>query len=425
MKGKFTLSVPTRNHSAPARTSLFRTAAVYDVVEMQPAAAVAQLPRPWRVLSGLIVSGFLVALPGGLLPVWGYHIRPEFGLPANYFLILGGGLTGGASLALKYGRKLTLERLLAGGCFGAAVALLLLSRAAPPAGFWYQATALLIAGLSAGAVNTAVFETIAPAYEANPARITLMGGIFFGIGSVLAAWLLAQSLDAASPIRLLALAAMLPAAAGVAFGRLRLVRPTFVPLALADSGKDLRSVLAIIFALLLFFQFANEWSIAGWLPVFLIDKLGVSPGTAVMLLAMYWLALTAGRLVTARLLTVVRHGRLLAVSAFCALFGCTALLAADTRVGVIAGIFFIGAGFSAIYPLAAEGIASRFSYYHPGYFNGIFTFAMLGGILAPFAMGHIAAGSGLGVVPLAAMIGSCAVFVLVLLLWLGRKVSGS
>ena len=45
--------------------------------------------------------------------------------------------------------------------------------------------------------------------------------------------------------------------------------------------RDLRSVLAIIFALLLFFQFANEWSIAGWLPVFLIDRLGLSPATAV------------------------------------------------------------------------------------------------------------------------------------------------
>jgi len=114
-----------------------------------------------------------------------------------------------------------------------------------------------------------------------------------------------------------------------------------------------------------------------------------------------------------------------AIAAFCALFGCTCMLAAGTRVGVVVGILLTGAGFSAIYPLAAESIASRFSYYHPGYFNGIFTFAMLGGILAPFVLGHLAVVWGLRVVPVAAMLGSCAVFSLVLLIWLGHKVSGS
>jgi hypothetical protein len=120
----------------------------------------------------------------------------------------------------------------------------------------------------------------------------------------------------------------------------------------------------------------------------------------------------------------VRHGKLLGISAFCALFGCTALLVAGSRFGVVVGLLLAGVGFSAIYPLVAERIASRFSYYHPGYFNGIFTFALTGGILAPFVLGHVAADSGLKMIPLAAMMGSCAVFGLVLLIWLGHKVSG-
>jgi fucose permease len=132
----------------------------------------------------------------------------------------------------------------------------------------------------------------------------------------------------------------------------------------------------------------------------------------------------AGRIVAARLLRVVKHSRMLAASAFCALFGCTALLAAGSRFGVIVGLLLTGTGFSAIYPLVAERIASRFSYYHPGYFNGIFTFALTGGILAPFALGHLAGGTGLNMIPLAVMAGSCAVFALVLLIWLGHKVSG-
>jgi hypothetical protein len=388
-----------------------------------PARAISGI-HPWRILSGLAISGFLLALPGGLLPLWGYHVNPDFGIAANYFLALGAGLTGGSMLAIRLRDKYLLAHLLGAGSVGGALVLLLLPFAQPPASAWYQAFVLLIAGAAAGVINTTVCESIAQAYEADPAGITLMGGGFFGAGSAVSAWLLAECLDAPGPARIMALAAIVPGAAGLMISRLKLNRPVVKVLPMREATEDLRSVLAILFALLLFFQFANEWSIAGWLPVFLIDRLGMSPAGAVMLLSFYWLALTIGRFVTARLLPVVRHGRLLAISAFCALFGCIAL-DTDTRLGVVTGILLTGAGFSAIYPLAAEKIAARFTYYHPGYFNGIFTFAMMGGIVAPFVLGHAVAMSGLRIVPVAAMAGSCAVFALVLVLALGKKVSGS
>jgi FHS family glucose/mannose:H+ symporter-like MFS transporter len=380
--------------------------------------------KPWQILSGLVASGFLLALPGGLLPLWGYHIHPDFGTAGNYFLVLGAGLIVGSMLALRLARTIPLERVLAAACFLAAVSMLLLAVATPPAQLWYQMAALLVTGASAGIMNTAVLEAMTPCYESDPATITLTGGIFFGAGSVLAAFLLAQSFGDNGATRLLAVAALIPAAGGVSLSRLRIERREVTEISLAQSMHDLRSPLAIIFSLLLFFQFANEWSLAGWLPVFLIDRMGLSPSTAVMLLAFYWLALMVGRIVVSKLLRVVRHGRLMASSAFCALFGCAALLAAGSRFGVIVGLVLTGIGFSAIYPLVAERIASRFSYYHPGYFNGIFTFALMGGVLSPFVLGHLAEGAGLKVVPLAAMMGSCAVFALVLLIWLGHKVTG-
>jgi fucose permease len=381
--------------------------------------------RPWQILCGLVVSGFLLALPGGLLPLWGFHIHPDFGTAGNFFLVLGLGVVCGGALAQRLTRKTSLERLLAAGYFVAAVALLLLAVAAPPAETWFQSLALLVSGIAAGIMNAAVFEAMTPGYESNPATITLTGGVLFGAGSVLAALLLAQSFGDSGAERLLAITAVVPAMAGIFAGLLHIDIVREVPeVSLTASMKDLRSPLAILFALLLFFQFGNEWSIAGWLPVLLIDRLGLSPATAVTLLALYWAALMAGRIIAARLLRVVRHGKLLGVSAFCALFGCTALLVAGSRFGVVVGLLLTGAGFSAIYPLVAERIASRFSYYHPGYFNGIFTFALTGGILAPFALGHLAADTGLKAIPLAVMIGSCAVFGLVLLIWLGHKVSG-
>lgn len=357
--------------------------------------------------------------------LWGFHIEPDFGKAGNFFLVLGLGVISGGAIAQRLARAASLERLLAGAYFTAALAILLLAVAAPPAQVWYQSLAMFVAGAAAGVMNTAVLEAVTPCYESNPATITLNGGIFFGAGSLLAALLLAQSFGDRGATRLLAVTAVIPAMAGIFAGLLRIgVRELPEASSGSQSLEDLRSPLAILFALLLFFQFANEWSIAGWLPVLLIDRLGLSPATAVTLLAVYWGSLMGGRIIAAKLLRAVRHSRLLAVSAFCALFGCTALLVAGSRFGVTMGLLLTGAGFSAIYPLVAERIANRFSFYHPGYFNGIFTFALTGGILAPFVLGHLAGAIGLKIIPLAVMMGSCAVFGLVMLIWLGRRVTG-
>jgi len=144
-----------------------------------------------------------------------------------------------------------------------------------------------------------------------------------------------------------------------------------------------------------------------------------------MLLAVYWMALTAGRIGASVLVKVMPHGRLLGISAFCALFGGVALTFSDTRGGALIGILLMGAGFSAIVPLASERIATRFTSYHSGYFSGLFGFTMSGGIFAAFVLGHLAGWAGLRVVPIATMVGSCAVFGLILVIRLGRKVSGN
>src|ERR1700691_783260 len=174
--------------------------------------------RPWQILCGLVVSGFLLALPGGLLPLWGFHIHPDFGTAGNFFLVLGLGVIGGGALAQRLARNTSLERLLAAAYLAATTALLLLAVAAPPAQAWYQSLALFTGGMAAGIMNTAVLEGVTPCYESNPATITLTGGIFFGAGSVLAALLLSQSFGESGAVRLLAVTAVVPAVAGIGAG---------------------------------------------------------------------------------------------------------------------------------------------------------------------------------------------------------------
>jgi hypothetical protein len=382
--------------------------------------------RSALALRSVFLSGLLLALPGGLLPLWGYHIQTDFARAGDYFLSLAMGLAAGALSAQRYGGRRAPSRIRWCASFVAAGAIVLLAFAAPPAGFWWGFAGLFLASACAGALNTRTFQTIGPAWQADPAGVTLKCGTTFALGSALGSVFLAWCFEGANPGRTVVMLAIVPALAGASMlFRLRDTAGVFEPAARPPRETELWTVLAFAFGLLLFFQFAAEWSIAGWLPIILIDRLGISPRSAVDLLALYWFALAAGRLGASRLISHVRQGFLLAGSAFCALFGCAAILAAGNRFGMVTGMLLAGMGLSAIYPLASAKISTRFSSYHPGYFNGMFTFALLGGMLMPFVLGHAAAHFGLGIVPLAAMIGSCAVLLLLILISLGRLVSGN
>jgi fucose permease len=193
---------------------------------------------------------------------------------------------------------------------------------------------------------------------------------------------------------------------------------------LRQALQDFRSPGAVLFALLLFVQFGNEWSIAGWLPMFLVRRLGLNSSSSLMILALYWLFLITGRLIAVAILRRVRHGRLLMGSMLSAIFGCLMLVATDNAFGASVGVCFVGAGFASIYPLVAEAIGRRFPYYHPAFFNGIFSFALVGGLLAPATLGYAASIWGVKVVMWIPLIGTFLVMALLILIWLEAKVTG-
>jgi len=74
--------------------------------------------------------------------------------------------------------------------------------------------------------------------------------------------------------------------------------------------------------------------------------------------------------------------------------------------------------------MVVEKIGHRFPYYHPGFYNGIFSFAITGGFLAPWCLGYFAQNWGIQAVMVLPLLGTCMVFALVLLIMLEAKLSG-
>jgi len=270
-----------------------------------------------------------------------------------------------------------------------------------------------------------VFHAISPLYRHDRAATMNLAGVMFGLGCLLTALLVAGTYYVYTVPSILILFAILPGFFAGHYAKFKLApRPVFEPIPLSELLRDFRNPGAILFSLLLFFQFGNEWSIAGWLPLFLIRRLGISPADSLLLLALYWAALLVGRIVSQLLLKRMSHGLLLIGSVVSALLGTLVLASTNNRFGAGMGILFVGAGFASVYPLVVEKIGHRFPYYHPGFYNGIFSFAITGGFIAPWLLGYFAQSWGIQAVMILPLLGTCMVFALVLLILLEAKLSG-
>ena len=362
---------------------------------------------------------------GALLPRWGYHITADYKTIGGYFICLAAGVIVPTESASVFIRRASISHQMAAGCGLACASLILLAfipLEAPP--FW-RMFGLLLVGLSAGLINSALFAALSAAYTKEVARAVSIGGILFGVGCLVSALIIALTFYSLSVTGALLLLALVPGIFAFVYYRMNIpaIDTTGQP-SLRHAVRDFRSFGTVAFAALLFFQFGNEWAIAGWLPMFLIEELGISPKTSILLLALYWTALLVGRVVVFVILRRVRHGRILGISAFAAAFGCILLFFTNNLFGATVSILLIGFGFAAIYPLVAEKIGRRFTYYHPGLFNGIFSLALAGGMVAPGTLGLFADSYGIGIVVGLPLIGTLMVVALVLMIWLESKVTG-
>ncbi|MGA3189629.1 MAG: MFS transporter [Bryobacteraceae bacterium] len=375
-----------------------------------------------RALAGFFVSGLLIAFLGAILPSWQYHLSSEYGTVGLYFVGLIAGILSSVWISPPLLEKKGIGWTLAFACAAASCALLYLAFVSPPFSPWWRIAGMVLIGCAAGILHTAIFNAISPMYRHDPVATVNLGGMLFGLGCLTVALLVSGTFYIYSAPTIQVWIAIIPALFGWLYVRSRF---TAQPFAHAPSPHavlaELRSPGAVLFSLVLFFQFGNEWAVAGWLPLFLSQRLGISPATSLGMLALYWFALLIGRIVAQWLMRRVKHTRLLILSVLGAMFGSVILIETDNRFGAIAGVLLLGGSFAPIYPLVVERIGHRFPSYHPGFYNGLFSFAIAGGMLAPCTLGYFASLWGIWVVMGLPLIGSAMVFLLLMLVWLEAR----
>ena len=377
-------------------------------------------------LSGFVLSGLVLAFLGAILPSWGYHVTTDFRTVGNYFLSVNLGLLLSVRMAQLLAPRKGIKFVLLIACGLISSAFLWLAHSPPPAPDWWRFLGLLGLGLGAGLLNSAIFLAIAPLYDHDRAATVNLAGALFGSGSLVTALFVAGTYYVYTVPAILILFATIAGFFALMFARATfsaVQSPSHLPV--RDILRDFTNPGAVLFALLLFVQFGNEWSIAGWLPLFLIRSLGMSPEASLTLLGLYFAALLVGRIGAQVLLKRVKHSKFLMSSVVSAMLGSLILTSTTNRFGAVMGVLFVGGGFASIYPLVVEKIAGRFPYYHPGFYNGIFSLAFTGGLLAPFTLGYLANFWGIQAIFLMPLLGTVLVFLLSLLILLEAKLTGS
>ncbi len=391
-----------------------------------PVSGALQASAARKTLAGFFLTGLLMSFLGPILPAWGYHLRSDYSAAGLHFLALALGIIASMGLSQRLLPQKGAQFMLVVASSVAAGSLLFLALMSPPVALGWRLVGVLFVGASSGLVAAALFSGITEIYEHDPAATANLAGLLFGLGSLVTALLVSGTFYIYTVPAILVFLAVVPAFfAGVYARAVFPVERVALQPTWREALADFRVPAAILFALLLFFQSANEWSLAGWLAIYLIQKIGISPASGLFLLAFYWFVLLVGRVLAQFLLSRVRHGRLLSMSAFSALFGCTILTFTTNLFGAVTGILFVAGGFASVYPLVVEKIGHRFPYFHPGLFNGIFSLAMAGGLLAPWAVGYLADLWGIRMMMVQPLLGTFMVFGLLLLIRLEAMLTGA
>lgn len=343
--------------------------------------------------AGMFVFGIVMAVLGAILPSLFGKIGFSEGAAGSLFLTMNFAMLVTTlffgPLVDRFGYKALLVAcsLLVVGAF------LLLSVAAS---YGLVLAAAVVLGFGGGGLNggtNALTSDINP--ERRGAALNLLG-IFFGFGALTVPFLigtLLKSLGLQSILTLASLISLVPLALFALFRFPKAKQAQGFPV--AEASRVAGHPLLWLCAFLLFFESGNEFTAGGWISTYLERTFGESSSAAALVLAGYWAAIMAGRLVSARLVRLMRAERLVSLSAGLALAAATLMALSPAAVPAMAAAVLLGLGFSAIYPTMLAIVGESFPSFTGTAFSIVLAAGLVGGMISPWLVGRIAQASSL------------------------------
>ncbi len=257
-------------------------------------------------------------------------------------------------------------------------------------------TAVVVIGFGGGIINGGTNALVADiAAEGRTAGLSLLG-VFFGVGAVGVPFVLGSLLGTFSYSAIIAtvgalvlvpfvLTAMTPFPAPK--------QPQGFPLAAAKGL--LSDPLLLVMGLMLFLESGMEITVGGWTATFFKEELQIDDRRALVYLSLYWLGMMLARIALGSVLKRAAPPRVLMGCLGVAFVGATLLILTRSASLAALGVFLLGVGFAATFPVVLGFVGDRYTQLSGTAFSIVIVMALTGGMLLPWLTGVLGASYGL------------------------------
>ncbi|MDF2775278.1 MAG: major facilitator superfamily 1 [Geminicoccaceae bacterium] len=260
---------------------------------------------------------------------------------------------------------------------------------------WLRAAVALI-GFGGGIINGGTNALVADiATEGRTAGLSLLG-VFFGVGAVGVPFALGSLLGVFSYSTIIA-----------AVGALVIIplvitaltpfpapkQPQGFPLAAAQ--ELVRDPVILLMGLMLFLASGMEITVGGWTATFFKEELQIADQRALVYLSLYWLGMMLARIALGSALRRVAPARVLLGCLVIAFVGALLLILTRTASLAAAGVFLLGCGFAASFPVVLGFVGDRYAHLSGTAFSLVIVMALTGGMILPYTTGVLGASYGL------------------------------
>jgi FHS family glucose/mannose:H+ symporter-like MFS transporter len=255
---------------------------------------------------------------------------------------------------------------------------------------------ILVIGFAGGVINGATNAVVADISTTNKGAALSLLGAFFGFGALGMPLVLGLLRDIFRFEVIVASTGILTFAAGIIFLLIRYPLPKKSKgISASEVFTLIRDRLLILIALFLFFQSSFEGIINNWTTTYLTGRLELRQSYALYGLSAYVAGMTVMRLTTGTVLSNIKESKLLYICFGMILTGLIFTTFGNTLYTIIPGLFILGAGLSAGFPVMLGFTGTRFAELSGTAFSLVLAFALIGNMLVNYCMGLIAKNYGI------------------------------
>lgn len=341
---------------------------------------------------GIFMFGIILTTLGSILP----FIIEKFGIDktsaGSLMLLMSFGILTGSLIfgpvVDRYGYKALLM-------ICSAIILIGLEAIAYSPHFNLLRIAVFVVGFAGGIINGGTNALVADISDSGKCANLSILGIFFGVGAIGVPLLLGSLQKYFSYETIMGGVGSFIVLPFIIFGALRFPAPKQAQGFPLKQGLTLVSELPLIlFGLILFFQSGMEITIASWAASFFKEELLLDANKAVLFLSFYWLGIMLARLALGYLLQKASPAIVQFSSMGIACIGALLLIFSSSLALAIPGLFLIGCGLAAAFPVILGYVGDRYPKLSGTAFSIAFVMALTGGMIFPYFTG--VAGQSLG-----------------------------